>query len=220
MVAAACSEGFAGLSGGAGGELVGDAGADVVDALGGEAEDGGHGAKTGGDGGLHELAAGADGADGVGEGEGAGGDVGGVLAEGVAGGEGDGEVAGLQLGLEDAEDGDGGGEDRGLGVLGELELVLGALEDELGEGKAKGVVGFLEDGARGGGGVVEGSAHADDLGALAWEEEGNLWIFRNCLWNDLGVDGVVGVGLGHVSFSLDAAPLPRAFCAKSSRHEG
>ena len=35
-----------------------------------------------------KLAAGADGADGVGEGEGAGGDVGGVLAEGVAGGEG------------------------------------------------------------------------------------------------------------------------------------
>ena len=64
-----------------------------------EAEDGGHGALAGGDGGLHELAAEADGADGVGEGEGAGGDVGGVLAEGVAGGVGDGEIAGGEFGV-------------------------------------------------------------------------------------------------------------------------
>ena len=53
-----------------------------------EAEDGGHGAFSGGDCLLHVHAAGSDGADGFGEGEGAGGDVGGVLAERVAGGEG------------------------------------------------------------------------------------------------------------------------------------
>ena len=59
----------------------------------GKAEDGGHGAFSGRDGLLHVLAAGADGADGVGEGEGAGDDVGGVFAEGVAGGEGGLDVA-------------------------------------------------------------------------------------------------------------------------------
>src|SRR6202000_3120083 len=104
------------------------------------------------------------------------------------------------LWLKGAEDGNGGGENCGLGVLGELELVLGALEDEPGEGEAEGVVGLLEDGAGGWGSVVEGLAHADDLGALAWEEEGELegglWILRICLG--------VGGGVGHVSFSLDA----------------
>ena len=70
------------------GELVGDLGADVGMSVGVEAEDRGHCAFSGGDGLLHVSAAGADGADGVGEGEGSGGDVGGVFAEGVAGGEG------------------------------------------------------------------------------------------------------------------------------------
>ena len=97
--------------------------------------------------------------------------MGGVLAEGVAGGEGDGEVAGGELGLEDAEGGDGDGEDGGLGVLGELEGLFGAFEDDVGEGEAEGVVGFFEDGAGGGVGVVEGAAHADGLRALAGEEE-------------------------------------------------
>ena len=100
-----------------------------------------------------------------------GGDVGGVLAEGVAGGVGDGEVAGVELGLEDAEGGDGDGEDGGLGVLGELEGVFGAVEDDVGECEAEGVVGFFEDGAGGGVGVVEGAAHAYGLRALAGEEE-------------------------------------------------
>jgi hypothetical protein len=99
---------------------------------------------------LHELAAGADGAYGVGEGEGVGGDVGGVLAERVAGGVGDGEMAGAELGLEDAQGRDGDGEDGGLGVLGEPEGVLGAFEDDFGEGKTEGVVGFFKDGAGGG----------------------------------------------------------------------
>ena len=71
-----------------------------------------------------------------------------------------------------ARGGDGDGEDGGLGVLGELELVFGALEDELGEGEAQGVVGLFEDGAGGGEVVVEVAAHADGLRALAGEEEG------------------------------------------------
>ena len=120
---------------------------------------------------MHELAAGADGADGVGEGEGAGGDVGGVLAEAVAGGVGDGEVAGFEFGFECAQGGDGDGEDGGLGVLGLFEGVFGAVEDDAGEGEVEGVVGFFEDGAGGRIGIVEGSAHAYGLGALAGEEE-------------------------------------------------
>ena len=115
----------------------------ISDEGGVEAEDGGHGAFAGGDGLLHVAAAGADGADGVGEGEGSGGDVGGVFAEGVAGGEGGVDAA---FG-EDAGGGDGDGEDGGLGVLGELELVFGAFEDELGEREAEGFVGLVEDGA-------------------------------------------------------------------------
>ncbi len=124
--------------------------------------------SSGGDGLLHVAAAGADGADGVGEGEGSGGDVGGVFAEGMAGGEGGVDAV---FG-EDAGGGDGDGEDGGLGVLGELELVFGAFEDELGEGEAEGFVGLVEDGAGDGEVVVEIAAHADGLRALAGEEEG------------------------------------------------
>ena len=132
--------------------------------------------SPGGNGLLHVAAAAADGADGVGEGEGAGGDVGGVLAEGVAGGEGGGDA----LFGQDAGGGDGDGEDGGLGVLGELELVFGAFEDEFGEREAEGLIGLVEDGAGRGEVVVEVSAHADGLRALAGEEEGrfghlNLW---------------------------------------------
>ncbi len=153
-------------------QLSGDAGAGGFDVGEVEAEDGGHGSLGGGDGGLRkELAAGADGADGVGEGEGLGGDVGRVLAEGVAGRGGrDGEIARVEFGLEDAEGGDGDGEDGGLGVFGELEGVFGAVEDDVGEGEVEGVVGFLEDGAGVGRGVVEGAAHAYGLGTLAGEE--------------------------------------------------
>ena len=68
--------------------------------------------------------------------------------------------------------GDGDGEDRGLRVLGELELVFGAFEDELGEREAEGFVGLVEDGAGGGEVVVEVAAHADGLRALAGKEEG------------------------------------------------
>jgi len=94
--------------------------------------------------------------------------VGGVLAEGVAGGEGGGEA----FFREDAGGGYGDGEDGGLGVLGELELVVGALEDEFGESEAEGFIGLFEDGSGGGEVVVEVAAHAYGLGALAGEEEG------------------------------------------------
>lgn len=140
-------------------KLVGGAGAELGDLFGGKTEDGCHGSLTGGDGFLHEAATGADGADGVGEGEGSGYDVGGVLAEGVAGGHGGGETV---FG-EDASGGDGDGEDRGLGVLGELEEVVGAVEDDFGECEAEGFVGFVKDGLGGREGVVEGAAHADGL---------------------------------------------------------
>ncbi len=121
-----------------------------------EAEDGGHCAFACGDGLLHVLAAGANGADGVGEAEGSGGDVGGVFAKAVARGEG-----GLNAAFgEDSCGGDGDGQDRRLGMLGELELVFGALEDELREGEAEGFVGFVEDGASDGKVIVEVAAHS------------------------------------------------------------
>ena len=73
-------EGFCFGGSGERGELVGDLGTDFGDEIGREAEDGGHGAFALRDGLLHVTATGADGADGVGEGESAGGYVGGVLA--------------------------------------------------------------------------------------------------------------------------------------------
>ena len=178
-------------------ELGSDAGAGGFDVGEVEAEDGGHCAFSGGDGGLHELAAGADGADGVGEGESVGGDVGGVLAEGVAGGVGDGEIAGFQLGLEHAEGRDGDGEDGGLRVLGELEGVFGTVEDEVGEGETEGVVGLFEDGAGGGVSVVEGAAHAYGLRTLSGEEEGDGGVGGGAHQDSLaagGVDGLTGLG--------------------------
>lgn len=190
-----------------GAELGGDSGAGGFDVGEVEAEDGGHGSLAGGDGGLHELAAGADGADGVGEGERMGGDVGGVLAEGVAGGVGDGEIAGFQLGLEHAEGGDGDGENGGLGVLGELEGVFGAVEDEVGEGEAEGVVGLFEDGAGGGVGVVEGAAHAYGLRTLAGEEEGDGGGCSGAHQDSLaagGVNGVRGEGERSIAGAIDA----------------
>ncbi len=69
-------------------ELVGDLRADFADEASVEAEDGGHGSFARRHSLLHVAAAGAHDADRVGEGESAGGDVGGVLSEAVAGGEG------------------------------------------------------------------------------------------------------------------------------------
>ena len=111
-----------------------------------EAEDGGHGALAGGNGFLHEAAAMADGAHGVGEGDGASGDVGGVFAEGVAGDEG----GRNSIFREDAQGGDGDGTDGGLLKFGEFELVFGAFKAEFGDGEAEGFVGFFEGAARDG----------------------------------------------------------------------
>ncbi len=81
---------------------------------------------------LHEAAAGADGADGVGEGEGSSGYVGGVFAEGVACG-----VSGGDAGFgEDTGDGGGDGEDGGLVCSVSLRVLVGAFEDDFREGEA------------------------------------------------------------------------------------
>ena len=66
-----------------------------------------------------------------------------------------------------------GGEQRGLGVLGAVEVLLGPVPREPGDRLAKGGVGGGEDGGRGGGGLGEGAAHADGLAALAGEDEGD-----------------------------------------------
>ena len=73
---------------------------------------------------------------------------------------------------EDPGGGYGDGEDGGLGVLGELELVFGAFEDESGEREAEGFICFFKDGFGGGEVVVEVSAHPNVLGSLAGEEKG------------------------------------------------
>ena len=65
-------------------------------------------------------------------------------------------------------------EQRGLGVLGAVEVVLGPVPRESGDRLAKGGVGGGEDGGRGGRGLGEGAAHADGLAALAGEHEGDL----------------------------------------------
>jgi hypothetical protein len=156
------------------GELVGDGSTNIVDAVGCETKDGSHGSLAGGNGVLHELPTDADDADRVGEGDCAGGDVRGVLTEGMAGSKRNREAAGRELGREDTKGGDGGRQNGRLGVLGQLKVFFGALEDELGEREPKGVVGLFEDRARGRNGVKEGAAHTDVLGSLAGEEEGYL----------------------------------------------
>ena len=110
-----------------------------------EADDGGHRAGAGLAGGGHQLAAGAEEADGIVEREGARGHEGGVLAERVAGDEGGAfEQVGVQVG-GDAQEGEAGDGDRGLRVLGLLQLVLGALEADAGEGDAEDLVGAVEE---------------------------------------------------------------------------
>ena len=162
--------GVEGLCVGGGGErseLVGCLVADLVDEGGGEAEDSGHGSLTCGDGLLHVAAAVADGADGVGEVEGSSGDMSGVLTEGVAGGEGGEDT----LVYEDAGGGYRDSEDGGLGVLGELELVFRALEDELRELKVESGICLREGSCSDRVVIVEVAAHAYDLRTLAGEEE-------------------------------------------------
>ena len=65
----------------------------------------------------------------------------------------------------------GDGEQRGLGVFGQLELILGAFKAEAGDGEAERLVGLLKDAPRGGVGLGEGLAHAWGLRALARKEK-------------------------------------------------
>ena len=76
-------------------------------------------------------------------------------------------------GLEGPQGRDAGGQDRGLGVGGELEVALGTLEAEPGKREPQGAVGLLENGAGLREGVAEALAHAHGLGALAREDEGD-----------------------------------------------
>jgi hypothetical protein len=92
-------------------------GADLIDA---EVQDGGHGSLAHRHRLLHELAAQAHRAHRVGKAKGAGGDVGGVLAQRVAG-----DKAGHNAGLvEHAGGGHRDGENRRLGDFGQPELFL------------------------------------------------------------------------------------------------
>ena len=68
---------------------------------------------------------------------------------------------------------------RRLGVLGQDQLLARALEHQLRELLAEGVVHLLEQLARGGEGGGELAAHADRLASLAGEDEGVDWHW-NC----------------------------------------
>ena len=72
---------------------------------------------------------------------------------------------------EDAMDGDGTGEDGGLRVGGELQLVFGAFEADFGDGETEGFIGLFEDGA--GCRILIGEllAHAGVLRGLTWKYE-------------------------------------------------
>ena len=66
------------------------------------------------------------------------------------------------------------GQDRGLGVLGQVEALGGAVPGQLADREAEGFVGCGEDrgGGRGLGG--EGATHPHGLGTLAGAHEGKL----------------------------------------------
>ena len=142
-----------------------------------EADDRGHAAFTTGTGRLHQLAAGAHESHGVGEVQRAGGDERRVLPHRVAGGEGrvrDVHREGIPALAHGLEIGDRGGDQRRLGVLGPVQLLLGTLPGEARDGLAQRLVRGSEDGGGGRGGLGEGAAHADELAALAGEDESDL----------------------------------------------
>ena len=141
-----------------------------------EADEGGHRAVAALARRLHQAAALADEADAVLEREDAGGDERGVLAHRVAGGEG--RLRGREAGCGPAlaqrlEDGDRRGEERGLGVLGQVQLLGRAVPGERADRLAEGGVGRGEHGRGGGRGRGEIPAHAHGLRALAGEDEGD-----------------------------------------------
>ena len=81
-------------------------------------------------------------------------------------------VVGSQaLVLADAPCGGGDGDQCGLGIRGQLELVFGTLEAEAREAELQGVVGFFEDPAGKGEFVRQGFTHSGELGALSRKKE-------------------------------------------------
>ena len=142
-----------------------------------EADDRGHPPLASAARALHLHAPLADEADGVGEVEGAGGDQGRVLAHRVPGGEGGVGAVDVECGpllADGLEIRDRRREQRRLGVLGPVELVLGAFPGEPADRLAEGLVGDAERVGGGGRGLGEGAAHPDGLAALAGEHEGDL----------------------------------------------
>jgi hypothetical protein len=126
-------------------------------------------------GGLHLATALADQADAVAEVDDAGGHEGGVLAHRVARGEGGGRrrrVRARPALAHRLKDGDRRGEDRRLGVLGQVESFNGAVPGECAERLAEGRVGGSEHRGGGRGGRGEVPAHAHRLRALAGKDEG------------------------------------------------
>ena len=139
-----------------------------------EPQDAGHAAGRGERRGLHGLAAAADHLQAGGEVHRPGEDQGRVLAQAQAGRAlavlHDGRLARLQA-LERRQ---AGHEDRRLAHVGRLECLGRPLEAELAQVEAQDLAGAVEQGADGGQLLVQLLAHADGLGTLAGEQEGNL----------------------------------------------
>jgi hypothetical protein len=76
------------------------------------------------------------------------------------------------LGAHRLEVGDAGGENRGLCVDGEVQLVGGSLRDHARQREANCGIGALHDGGRGGRAFEQGSTHPHVLRALARKDEG------------------------------------------------
>ena len=141
-----------------------------------EADDRGHAALATGARRLHPAAALADEADGVGEIERAGGDEGRVLAHRVAGGEGG--VGSVDLELRPAvterrQVCDRGGQQRGLGVLGPVQVLLRSLPREAREGLAERLIGGAKTAAAAGDASARARPMPTDWRALAGEDEGD-----------------------------------------------
>ena len=132
-----------------------------------EAEQCRHGALPNGYGGLHGLSTQAKQTRGVRQRKGAGGGERGIFAERVAGDE-FGVAGEIEpgFGLQHAGRGEADGHQRGLGVGGQNEIDLGALEHQGRQLFAERGVDLIEHGAGGGETVCQGFTHAHGLRAL------------------------------------------------------
>ena len=137
-----------------------------------EAEHGDHGAFADGDRLLHRLAAAAQQARGVGDGERPGGGEGGILPQRMAGDE-SADRCGFEagLGLQHADNGERDRHEGGLRVFGEGEGFRRAVEDDTRKAQFKGVVDFLEDLPCSREGVMERLSHPDLLRPLTGERQ-------------------------------------------------